>query len=401
LNRPRRVLHLITRLIVGGAQENTILTASGLNSGLAGGGRYSAEIVSGVQTGPEGSLMDEARERGIPLTLMPCLVREINPCMDILALLRLRRLMTTPDGAPAYDIVHTHSSKAGILGRMAARLARVPVIVHTVHGWSFHDQMPLPARMIYIALERRTAGFTRKLVVVTSRDAEKGLRNGIGRPEQYVLIRSGIELERFMPNPDARNIIRRELGIPCNAPVVGSVTRLSPQKAPLDLVEMFAIVARQNPDARLLIVGDGPLRRQVEDRIAALDISSRIVLTGLRRDVPALMAAMDVFVLTSLWEGLPRVIPQAMACGLPVIATDADGSAEAVRDGQTGFVTRRGDIRAQAARTLELLDQPCLRIEMGEKARAAAQEYDAAKMVKEIAALYDSLCCPGQWQNPG
>jgi glycosyltransferase involved in cell wall biosynthesis len=377
-----RVLHVITRLIVGGAQEATMLTAALLDRA-----RYAVDVVSGPQTGPEGSLIEEVRARGIPLTIEPTLVREISPLKDLQALLALCRLMQRG----RYTIVHTHSSKAGILGRWAARLAGIPIIVHTVHGWGHHDRQHSLVRNTYILLERLTQRFTDRLTVDSPRNAERGLTDGIATPEKYITIRCGIELEHFWGPIRPREVVRAELSIPSGAPVVGTVTRLSPQKAPLDFVEAAAQVAAARPDVHFVAVGGGPLRAEVEARIAALSLADRFHLTGLRRDVPDLMHGFDIFALSSLWEGLPRVLPQAMAVGLPIVATAVDGNAEAVEDGVNGLLTPPGDPQAMAAALLRLLDDPALARKMSEAGRERAGEFDARKMVEDIAALYEAL----------
>ncbi len=188
--QPIQVLHPITRLIVGGAQENTMYTAALLDKQ-----RFHVELLSGPQTGSEGSLIEEVKQRGIPLTIFPDLLRQVSPLHDLKALWKMKRFIQSG----SYTIVHTHSSKAGILGRLAARLAKTPLIVHTVHGWSFHDYMSPVTRWIYILLERWIARFSDALVVVTERDIEKGLQAGIGRREQYRRIRSAIPLDEFDP----------------------------------------------------------------------------------------------------------------------------------------------------------------------------------------------------------
>ena len=376
------VLHIITRLIVGGAQEHTMLTAALLDPD-----RYAVDIVSGPQTGSEGSLIEEVRAHGIPLTIEPALVREVNPLKDLQALFRLTGFIRRG----RYTIVHTNSSKAGILGRWAARLAGTPVIVHTVHGWGHHERQHPLVRRFYILLERATARITDKLIVVSPRNTEKGLADGIGTPEKYITIRSGIELDRFLKPTRPREAVREELGIPPDVPVVGTVTRLSPQKAPLDFVDAAAHVAARRPDVHFVIVGDGPLRAEMEAAIAVRSLTDRVHLTGLRRDVPDLMHSFDVFALTSLWEGLPRVLPQAMTTGLPIVATAVDGNAEAVTDGVNGFLTPPGDPQAMAAALLRLLEDSVLARRMGEAGRRKAGEFSAHRMVSDIAALYDTL----------
>ncbi len=380
---PLPVLHVITRLIVGGAQENTMFTAALLDPA-----RFDVEILSGPQTGSEGSLSAEVRARDIPLTILPQLLRQINPRNDLLALWKLTRLMRQQRHA----IVHTHSSKAGVIGRLAARLAGVPVIVHTVHGWSFHGHMSPAKRKMYVLLEKFAASFTDAMIVVAEPDIEKGLREGIGKPEQYHVIRSAIPLDEFDPATVDRDAIRRELGLPPNAPVLGNVGRFSPQKNPLDWGRVAGEVGRALPDCHFLLVGDGPLRADVEAALAAEGIAERTVLTGLRRDVPRLMAAMDVFLLTSLWEGLPRVIPQAMALEIPVVANRADGTAEAIAHGETGFLCAPGEIAELAGHCLTLLRNPDLCRVMGQRGREFAnREFDVRQMVAQIAALYEVL----------
>jgi glycosyltransferase involved in cell wall biosynthesis len=377
-----RVLHAITRLIVGGAQENTMLTAALLDPA-----RYAVEIVSGPQTGPEGSLIPEVRARGIRLTILPSLVRQVNPLRDAVALVALVRLVRRG----RYDIVHTHSSKAGILGRWAARLAGVPIIVHTVHGWGHHDRQHPLVRRAYILLERITHRITDRLIVVSPRNTERGLADGIATPEKYVTIRSGIELDRFRLPSRPPEVVRAELGVPLESLVVGTVTRLSPQKAPLDFVAAAAQVAAQRQDVHFVIVGDGPLRAEVEAQLTALGLTGRVHLTGLRRDVPDLLHSFDIFVLTSLWEGLPRVLPQAMAAGLPVVTTAVDGTVEAVTDGLNGFLTPPGAPAAVASAVLCLLDDAALRGKMGQAGQTRVEEFGGYKMIQDIAALYEAL----------
>lgn len=379
---PIRVLHPITRLIVGGAQENTMLTAQLLDPA-----RWQVDVLSGPQTGSEGSLIETVRERGIPLIIEPSLVREVNPLQDLRALFRLIRLMRQG----RYTIVHTHSSKAGIVGRWAAKLAGVPIIVHTVHGWGHHERQHPLIRAYYILLEKLTLPITDKLIVVSPLNTEKGLADGIGRPEHYAVIRSGIELERFGHPQVDRATTRAAWNIPLDAPVVGTVTRLSAQKAPLDFVRAAAQVAAAVPNVYFLVVGDGPLRAEVEKVARDLGIRERLVLTGLRRDVPEQLAAMDIFALSSLWEGLPRVLPQAMASGLPVVATATDGSIEAVTDGENGFLVPPGQPAILAESLIRLLRDPALARQMGEAGRQRVAEFDVRTMVAQIDQLYQEL----------
>jgi glycosyltransferase involved in cell wall biosynthesis len=377
-----RVLQIITRLIIGGAQETVMLVADMLDKS-----QWAVDVLSGPQTGSEGSLIEQVRERGIPLTIEPALVREVNPIKDLLAFFRLARFIRRGH----YAIVHTNSSKAGILGRWAAYLVGVPIIIHTVHGWGHHDRQHPLVRRLYVLLEQITQPITDRLIVVSPRNIEKGLADGIAVPDKYVTIRSGIELDRFRHPSRPPETVRTELGIPLGAPVVGTVTRLSPQKAPLDFIEAAARVVERRPDVHFVVVGDGPLRTDVEARLADLGLTECVHLTGLRRDIPELMHSFDLFVLSSLWEGLPRVLPQAMAAGLPIVATAVDGNAEAVTDGVNGFLTSPGDPQAMADALLRLLEDRALSAQMGDAGRASVGEFGARKMVSDTAALYESL----------
>jgi len=377
-----RVLHPITRLIVGGAQENTMLTAALLDPA-----RYETSILAGPQTGPEGEIISEVRARGIPLTVLPELVREINPVKDLLALAKLTTFMRRGQ----YHVVHTHSSKAGILGRVAARLAGVPVIVHTVHGWGFYDGQHPAVRVLYIALEKLADRCCDRLIVVSRLNADKGLAVGISRPEKYVTIYSGINVAKYARPTVDRPTMRAVLGIPADAPVVGTVGRLSPQKAPLDWIHAAAVVAQAVPEARFVYVGDGPLRPAVEALITELGLTDRVILAGLRRDVPNMLATFDVFALSSRWEGLPRVIPQAMAAGVPLVCTRVDGAMEAIADGVTGLLVPPAQPRALGAAIVSLLRDPARAQRLAAAGRCRAADFGVHKMVADIDALYQAL----------
>jgi glycosyltransferase involved in cell wall biosynthesis len=383
-----RVLHAITRLIVGGAQENTMYTAALLDPD-----RFQVQVLSGPQTGSEGSLIEQVRARGVPLTILPDLLRQVSPLHDLKALWRLWRYIK--DGK--YTVVHTHSSKAGILGRLAARLAQTPVIIHTVHGWSFHDYMHPVVRQMYILLERWMATFSDALIVVSEQDRKKGLEAGIGRPEQYHLIRSAIPLDEFCPAGIDRQAIRSQLGIPPGAVVIGNVGRFSAQKNPLDWVRIAGKIARACPDVFFLLVGDGPLRDNVEEEIRKEGIQDRILLTGLRRDVRCLLAAMDIFLMTSLWEGLPRSLAQAMAMGLPVVANRVDGVAEGIQDGRTGYLVHPGELDQAAQYCIHLAQGRVAREAFGKRGRKFARaSFDLRTMITQIEDIYDAIVSQSQ-----
>ncbi len=385
--KPLRVLHVITRMIVGGAQENTMLSCA-----LIDPIQFPSTLMTGRETGIEGELHAEAHARGVRLIVEPSLVRRLSPWHDLIATFRLWHAIR----GGRYDVVHTHSSKAGILGRIAAWLAGVPVIVHTAHGWSFNRHQPWHIYWLYVWLERICAWFSTALVVVGSPNRDEGLALGIGRPEQYRLIRSGIEVQSYRDITISRDQARSRLSLPRESFVIGSVGRLCEQKAPLDLLEAFVPVANARPEVRLVFVGDGPQRLNLEAAVARHGLEDRVHLAGLRRDVPELLRAFDVFALASRWEGLPRVFPQAMAAGLPIVATLVDGAPDAITSGENGWLVKVGDMASMADRLNALAADPDTARRMGAAGCARVEEFSAQQMVHELADLYTRLAANGQ-----
>jgi glycosyltransferase involved in cell wall biosynthesis len=380
--QPIRVLNIITRMILGGAQETAMLS-----SALLDREHVASEILTGLETGSEGELHSECRRRGIPLHFEPTLVRRVDPVRDLIAIFRIARFIRRG----RYDVVHTHSSKAGIVGRIAAWMAGTPVVVHTVHGWGFNPGQGRLTWGLYVFLETWCANFCRTLVVVGNADREVGLGLAIGRPSQYRLIRSGIEVERYRDVELSSSAARERFGLPADAFVVGSVARLSPQKAPLDMLEAFGHLARACPLAHLVMVGDGPLRADVARAIEHEGLGGRVHLLGLRTDVPEILRAFDVFALSSHWEGLPRVFPQAMAAGLPIVATRVAGAADAIVHGENGYLVDMGDTSGMGKRLVELASNRDLGRRMGERGRERVGEFSAQLMVNDLDRLYGEL----------
>ena len=382
--RPLRVLHVITRLIVGGAQENTLLTAIGQH-------RLGMEVtlLAGPDPGPEGDLHEAARKGGVALHILPRLVRPIRPLNDLIALFQLYRFMKRG----GYDVVHTHSSKAGILGRIAARMAGVEIVVHTLHGLVFHPYQARWKNALYIRLKRIAAPLSDFIIAVSQKTIDGALAAGIGTPHQYVKIFSGMELDPFLEAGSRITVseARRRLSIPEKAPVVGKIARLFPLKGHDAFLQAAARIAAEEPECRFLLVGDGILRRDLEEEARRLSIGDRTIFAGLvpPEEVGPFIQAMDVVVHTSLREGIARVIPQAGAVGKPVVTYELDGAPEVVREGFSGFLVSPGDVEGIARRTLELLRDPSLRAEMGARGRAfAAEHYPAVRMVDAINAVY-------------
>lgn len=382
-----RVCHVITRLELGGAQDNTLYTVSHLR----------APFQASLMCGPGGILDDEAQRLGVPLRFVPSLQRPIRPHRDLAALLHLARLFR--EERP--DIVHTHSSKAGILGRLAALLAGVPCVVHTIHGYGFHDAQPWPLRLALIGMERLASRVTTRFIAVSRANLEQGIALGLFRRDRVSLIRSGVRLKAFEEAArggaglEARAAMRHELGLPGDAPLIGMIACLKPQKSPLTFVEVAARVARDAPAAAFVIAGDGELRTEVERRARELGLSGRLRLLGWRRDIPRVMASLDVLLHTSLWEGLPRVLPEAMAASVPIVATGVDGTRDILRDGETGIVCAPPGVDGLAAGVKRLLQDRDFARTLAARAKAILPEFDIDGMVRAQERLYLALLGPG------
>lgn len=396
-NRPIRVAHVITRLILGGAQENTLYTAVGQHRDP----RFDVTLICGVDEAGEGDLFAEAKAANLKIVVVPSLVRPIRPAWDIAAFVRLMRLFRREQ----FDIVHTHSSKAGILGRLAARAAGVPIIVHTLHSLVFHEYQSAWKNAVYIRLKRYCAPMTDKLISVSEKTSQGAIAAGIGRRDQYITIFSGMNLDLFMSVRNRLSVseAKRRFGIPPGAPVVGKVARFFPLKGYEHFVPAAELILRRRPDVKFLVVGDGPQRRQIEAEVDQRGMSHQFVFAGrVAPDaVPACIQAMDVVVHTSLREGIARVLPQAGAVGKPVATFDLDGASEVIRDGVSGYLVRSTDVDTLAERVTHLLDNPAQCATFGENAREfVAANFGLETMVERINAVYmDLLGRPGERRN--
>lgn len=379
------VIHIITMLELGGAQENTLYTVTHLDPQ-----RFSPYLLSG----PGGILDSEALklDKG-RFSFVRNLRREIRPVDDLVAIDQIRRrirwIVQENSGLPT--IVHTHSSKAGILGRWAARLEGIPIVIHTFHGFGFNRWQPWPLRMIFELSEIITSRVTDGFIMVSRANAKVADSLGITRGKRTVLIRSGISLREFSPHPELRGRIRKELGIEEGSKIVTQISCFKPQKAPLDFVRVAAKVAQEETDVHFLLVGDGALRPNIESEVRRHGLEGRLLLLGWRRDIPEILQDTDVLVLTSLWEGLPRVLPQAMAVGVPAVVTEVDGSPEAIVDGVNGFLVRPKDVETMAQRIIQLIRDPDLRRKMGEEGRKRVGEFDIREMVRKQEEFYSEL----------
>jgi glycosyltransferase involved in cell wall biosynthesis len=287
------------------------------------------------------------------------------------------------------QIVHTHSSKAGILGRWAAKLAGVPLIFHTAHGFGFNDFQRQTVRRVYVALENATAKITTKLFLVSYANADRAEKCGMVRRGEWVLARDSISVDEFIQARPRRQKLR-EWGIPVDKTVVGMVACFKPQKSPEDFVEVAAQVLKKTDQVHFLMAGDGELRTSIEERIRHHDIGRHITLLGWQneKDMPEVYRNLDVVVLTSLWEGLPCVFSEAMACELPIVATNVDGAREAITHGENGFLHEPHDVEAMAESVLKLVADSELRRKMGERGRSRVMEFDIKTSVDAVESTY-------------
>ncbi len=372
---PVTVLHVITRLEPGGAQRNTLYTVEHLDRG-----RFSPALAwgPGSELDDAAAAIDDLRREPIPQ-----LVREVSPVNDLAALRRLVGVIR--EIRPA--IVHTHSSKAGVLGRAAARLGRVPVVVHSIHGFGFTPLQRAPVRGLFIATEKAMSHLTDHFIAVSESNLREGLRLGLFQQDQVSVIRSGIPLDGFR-NRHGGDRVRQQLGIPATSPVVVQVGNFKPQKAPLDFVRMAGRVSQAVGEAWFVMVGDGALRPAAQRLAAELGISDRTVFTGWWGDVPGLLDAARVSVLSSRHEGLPRAAVESLAAGVPVVATSVDGTPEVVHDGVNGCLVAAGDVAGLADRVISLLRDEDLWSRLSAAAPENLADFDIDYMVRQQEDLY-------------
>jgi len=381
-----KVLHIITRLILGGAQENTLYTVKGLMKYPD----YDVTLASGPTTGPEGSLVSKAKGFGVNLVTINGLTRNINPFRDMCAFLSLYKLIKKND----FDIVHTHSSKAGIIGRFAAKLAGCSVIIHTIHGLPFYPYQNRFLNFLYIRLERLAGKFTDKITTVCDNMAHKARAVGIKPVYGYVTVYSGMDLDKFINERTSCHQAKRNVGLPTDAKVVGKVARLFPLKGYEYFINAAKYISECVQNVYFLIVGDGILREELERRVKQMGLKDRFIFVGLvpQDDVPKFIAAMDVVVHTSLREGLARVIPQAMAMSKPVVSFDIDGAEELVRKGYTGYLVDPKDSKGISERVIDLLNNTEKAEKIGINGRKLVDPaFRVETMIDKIKEIYDNL----------
>jgi glycosyltransferase involved in cell wall biosynthesis len=382
-----RVLHIVTNLDVGGAQTSVVgicaeLRRRGVDVHLAHSSR------GGRSDMGHDILKCRLCDACVPVHDVPEMLRSIHPLHDGRALRRFQSLIR--ELRPT--IVHTHMSKAGVIGRTAAVTQRVPTIIHTVRGWSFYVTKSRILCTAMIKIERALARRTHRLFSVTEQLVRDGLARNIGHADRYSVVRSGICIRQFQASGRADSVCRGELDLPPSAPIVGSVMGLTRQKAPLDFVATCERVAREIPDAHFVVVGDGPLRGSMSDAIGRCGLRDRFRLVGLRRDVPSLLRLMDVFLLTSHWEGLARVLMEAVAAEVPIVATDVGGVRDLIDHGRSGFVAPVGRVDVLATHVVDLLsDETMARSVATTAAKTLSSEFDMSAVVSHHESVYDAI----------
>ena len=380
-----RIAHVITRLIVGGAQENTVLSCEGLHAR-----GHEVTLITGPTTGPEGSIVDRARGGGYAFVKIPYLVRQLSPTRDLHAYLALKRWCR----AARPDVVHTHSSKAGVLGRLAAHAAGVPVIVHTIHGMSFNRTQTRMVQAAYATAERYCAKRCHAIVSVADAMTRQAIAADIGAADQYETIRSGMTVADFDPARVNGTALRASWGIQPEHVLVGTVARLFENKGYEQLIDVISRVAPINQNLRFVWIGDGAHRPEYEEELRRRGLRDRVVLTGLLKPavIPQALAAIDILAHTSQWEGLPRAVVQALLLKKPVVSFDIDGAPEVVIPGQTGELAPLNDTAAFAEKLLKLAADANRRRAYGEEGRRrCVVEFDAATMVDRLDQLYRRL----------
>ncbi|HEV7148901.1 MAG TPA: glycosyltransferase [Pedococcus sp.] len=368
----QRVAHIITRCVAG-AGGVAVRGAVSLPQNL-----YRSTLI----VGSGDVLLDAARAQGVDVVVVPDLVSPISPLQDARALRSLHGILRSG----GFDVVHTHSAKAGVLGRVAASRADVPRIVHTLHGFPWHDYQSAAARQAYIRTERRLSRLTDAYLAVGTGVAVEALRRRVVRPDQLVTIGPAVEAAAVTVSAASRARARALLDLPDDATIVGTVGRLDFQKAPDVMLEALA---RMTAPAVLVWVGGGPLLEESAGRARALGISDRVRLLGNREDVPELLPAFDVFAMSSRYEGLPCAIVEAQACGIPVVATWVNAVSDAVVPGVTGLLVAPQDPAQLAGALDHALTHPRQAAAWADRARSAlGTRYDASTLAETLCEVY-------------
>ena len=379
--RPK-VLHIITRLDRGGSAEAVMQLVEGLKRD-----GYPVKLVTGRTVEPQEDLDAFSRRTGVPVVSIEELRREVNPVDDLIALVKLMHLI----GRERPEIVHTHSSKAGLLGRLAARLMDCPLIIHFPHGHVFYGYFGRLRTWTIILAERLAARITHRIFTLTELGKRDHIRFGIAKPEKFVTIPCGIDVAKFSSAGRNPAEARAGFGFSPSDVVAGYVGRLVAIKGCEYFLYALELVRKKRSDIKGIIVGDGPLRKELEELAKGLDLSESVVFAGAREDIPEVMHALDLFVLTSLNEGLGRVLLEAMACGVPVVASRVGGVAEIVLHRETGLLVPPENPEGIAEAILEILNDKKKAELFSRKGKERTKLFDVRRMIERTEEIYQRL----------
>ena len=375
-----RVLHIITEMERGGAQLFTLFTVENL-----GHDRFDPYLLSNPRGVLNGDAQKTLRERFLTVT---SLVRPLSPLDDLKALFQIRNMVRSLNP----EIVHTHSSKAGILGRWAAKLsAREVKLVHTVHGFAFSPFHGRFSNTVYKTLERLTAPITDLFLFVTDEDRKEAERLGLLKRSSWAIVRSIVGVERFRQAASRRKELREKMGIPLSTPVIGGLFPFKPQKDPLGFIEIANLVHQRLPQALFLVGGDGVLRREMERLIEELGLREWVRLLGWQERAEEFLPLCDTLLLPSLWEGLPQVLVQAMACNTIPVASSVNGTKELLREGRNGLLFSPRDYREGASKVLQSLEDKTFREIFPEESKKTLEGFNPLEMVALQERLYQKL----------
>lgn len=385
-----KILHIITRLDMGGSAQNTLQTCIKL------GGKYETVLVHGLSyesrmTAREKQIIEdgikEAKAQGVKVAPLPAMVCSIRPLKDFRALFSLVWLILREKP----DIVHTHSSKAGILGRLAARIAGVSHIVHTPHGHVFYGHFGVCASKIFLWVEKIFSRFTDRMVALTDGEKKDYIKLSVCTSEKLFKIHSGVDLKPFMHSNGKRVEKRRSLGLDQNGTVIGFVGWLLPIKGPAYLLKAMAHIWPDYPTASLVMVGKGELDVDLRAEALRMNANGRVKFMGWREDIHEIMPVFDLLVLPSLNEGMGRVLVEAMAAGKPVVASEVGGIPDLVKHGETGYLVRPADEKALARGIRRILDDPESARQMGQRGKEHCRQFSLEAMIEKLDNLYSDL----------
>jgi glycosyltransferase involved in cell wall biosynthesis len=375
-----RILHIHTLPVISGSGINTFLTMRGMK-----GNRYESVLACA----PGGALIDLVQRHGMEVKTFPSLVQPLQPLKDFKAILDLTGHLMTKH----YQVVHTHNSKAGFIGRLSAKLARVPVIVHTVHGFAFHEQEPPWRRSLFRNLERLASHWCDQMIFISQPLVDWAVKEGISCTRKMARIYSGIEMDRFHPvSIEEKNRLKAKWGLEEQDAVIGMVSKLWEGKGHAFLIRAFKEIKKEKPQARLVIVGEGYLMESLKTLVSQMELSDTVIFTGFIEDVPKIIATFDVAVLPSYFEGMGRVLLEAMAMEKPVVGTRVGGIPDLIEEGLNGYLVSPGNEKELASAILKTLSDKDLALKMGRAGRKKMTDrFSAESMVRSIEGVYSEL----------